>query len=476
MDVLSGYRDYNRKTVNENYLNEIENLNKKIIVLDDDPTGVQTVHGIYVYTNWDIESIRSGFQDKNKMFFILTNSRGLTEEETGKLHREIAENVTAVSRELGRDFVLVSRGDSTLRGHYPLETKVLKETLEVNSEKTIDAEIICPFFPEGGRYTLNDIHYVLEGETLVPAGNTEFSKDRTFGYTSSDLKEWVEEKSKGEFIKEEVISISLEELRSLDYKTVESKLMNATGFRKVIVNAVSYEDIKVLVTSLIRTMNRGKNYIFRTAAAFAKILGGIADKGVLSRQELKNSESRRGGIIIVGSHVNKTTRQLEQLKNNHNIKFIEFNVHLAIDDSKFKIELQRVIKETEESIAAGITVAVYTSRKRLDLNTGNREDDLKLSVKISEAVTSIITSLKRRPGFIVAKGGITSSDVGTKGLSVKRALVLGQILPGIPVWLTGAESKFPGMPYVIFPGNVGSDTALLEAVNKLMQQVNKNQQ
>ncbi|QHQ59658.1 hydroxyacid dehydrogenase [Anaerocolumna sedimenticola] len=468
INVLSEYREYDVKLVNETYLKEIKQLNKKIIVLDDDPTGVQTVHDIYVYTNWDKDSIRSGFLDENKMFFILTNSRGLTEEETGKLHKEIAENVCAVSKELNQEFILVSRGDSTLRGHYPLETKVLKETLEENSQIKVDGEIICPFFQEGGRYTLNDVHYVAEGEMLVPAGNTEFAKDRTFGYASSNLAEWVEEKSKGEFRREDVISISLEELRTLDYNTTVSKLNQTKGFQKVVVNAISYEDIKVFVVSLIRSMNQGKNFMFRTAAALTKVLGGVSDKEVLTSEELKNTENRNGGIIIVGSHVNKTTRQLEQLKSNKKIKFIEFNVHLVVDDNKFRDEQQRVIKEAEESIAEGTTVTVYTRRERFDLNTGNREDDLKLSVKISDAVTSIITSLTIRPNFIIAKGGITSSDVGTKGLSVKKALVLGQILPGIPVWLTGGESKFPDMPYVIFPGNVGSDTALFDAVNKLM--------
>ena len=71
------------------------------------------------------------------------------------------------------------------------------------------------------------------------------------------------------------------------------------------------------------------------------------------------------------------------------------------------------------------------------------------------------------PAFVIAKGGITSSDVGTKALAVKRANVLGQIRPGIPVWQTGEESKFPQTPYVIFPGNVGENTTLREAVEVL---------
>ncbi len=101
--------------------------NRKIIVLDDDPTGVQTVHDIYVYTDWTVESLRKGFAAPEKLFFILTNSRGFTVAETTKAHREIAENTAKVAREFGMDYLIISRGDSTLRGHYPLETDLLCE-------------------------------------------------------------------------------------------------------------------------------------------------------------------------------------------------------------------------------------------------------------------------------------------------------------------------------------------------------------
>lgn len=101
------------------------------------------------------------------------------------------------------------------------------------------------------------------------------------------------------------------------------------------------------------------------------------------------------------------------------------------------------------------------------MGDNQQEEELKLSVKISDAVTSIVKKLGVRPSFIIAKGGITSSDIGTNGLSVKRATVAGQIKPGIPVWLTGSESKYPGLAYVIFPGNVGSKTSLKEVAELL---------
>lgn len=438
----------------------------KIIVLDDDPTGIQTVHGVYVYTDWSEESIRAGFEEENAMFFLLTNSRGFTAEETKEVHRLIGRRIVSISRELNIPFVLISRGDSTLRGHYPLETETLRETLE-EAGIAVDGEILCPFFPEGGRYTIGDVHYVAEGTRLVPAGETEFAKDRTFGYRSSDLKAWIEEKSGGRWKKEDVLSVSIAELRSGPQREIERKLLSLTGFQKLIVNAVEYRDVEVFVSAFQAAVTQGKTYIFRTAAALPKVLGRIEDQALLGRDQLTERDNPHGGLIIAGSHVAKTTRQLEELKKDERIRFIEFDVALVTDEERFRREQERVIREANEALAAGVTAAIYTSRKRLDLNTGNREDDLRLSVKISDAVTGIVPALKVRPLFLIAKGGITSSDIGTKGLRVKRAMAAGQILPGIPVWKTGEESLFPHMSYVIFPGNVGSDTALYDAVQKL---------
>lgn len=462
---LSRYPDYDLAHVDSAFQSALASFNKKIIVLDDDPTGVQTVHGINVYTDWNRQSIEQGFDESNSMFFILTNSRGLTESQTKALHTKISKSVIDVAKEKNQQFIIISRGDSTLRGHYPLETQTLKETLEEFDGRTIDGEIIIPFFKEGGRFTIDNIQYVADNNILVPAGETEFAKDRTFGYTSSHLGEWVEEKSNGTFKKESVTYISLDELRSEDYKGITDKLIKVTDFNKVVVNAIDYYDVKVFVTSVVKAIMCGKNFLFRSAAALPKIIGGVSDKPVLTRQELINTTNKNGGIVIVGSHVERTTTQLENLKKASYVEFVEFNQHLVLDDYAFRREMERVIAVTEDNIIKGRTVAVYTRRNRFDLNTGNKEDELLLAIKISDALTSIISNLKVRPNFIIAKGGMTSSDVGTKGLNVKKAFVLGQVLYGIPVWLTGSESKFPNMPYVIFPGNVGSETALLEIVN-----------
>lgn len=466
-EVLTSYKVIDEAAVDALLAKEIEANNKKIVVLDDDPTGVQTVHDISVYTNWDKDSIKMGFEEENNLFYIMTNSRGFTAEQTTKAHHEIAAVVDEVARETGKEYIFISRSDSTLRGHYPLETELLKADYEKYTGAKIDGEILCPFFKEGGRFTIDNVHYVKYGDELVPANETEFAKDKTFGYTAATMPEYVEEKTKGQYKAADVTCISLEDIHDVNIDKIEEQLMNVKDFNKIIINSVDYADIKVFCVALYRAMAKGKVFMMRTAAGIVKVMGGVTDQPLLTREQMVVKETSNGGIIVVGSHTDKTTKQVECLKELKDIEFIELDATLVKDDAAFEAEVARCLAKEEECIRAGKTVCCYTTRALITADTGDKEDELRLSVKISDAVQSLVGRLTVTPAFVIAKGGITSSDVGTKALAVKKANVLGQIKPGIPVWQTGPESKFPQTPYVIFPGNVGEISTLKEAVEVL---------
>ena len=469
-EVLTSYRQIDEAYIDTLLKKEIEANHKKIVVLDDDPTGVQTVHDISVYTSWEKDSIRQGFEEKNNLFYVLTNSRGFTAEQTTKAHREIAAVVDEMARETGREYIFISRSDSTLRGHYPLETELLKKSYEQNTGNIVDGEILCPFFKEGGRFTIDNIHYVKYGGELIPANETEFAKDRTFGYAAATMPEYVEEKTRGAYRASDVTCISLEDIHNMDIDKIEAQLMEVKDFNKIVVNAVDYADLKVFCVALYRAMAKGKVFLFRTAAAIVKVMGAVSDQPLLTREQMVIRETANGGIIVVGSHTDKTTKQVESLRELADIEFIELDASLVRDDTAFAAEVKRCLDREEECLKAGRTVCCYTTRALIMADTGDKEDELRLSVKISDAVQSLVGKLSITPSFVIAKGGITSSDVGTKALAVKKANVLGQIKPGIPVWQTGAESKFPMTPYVIFPGNVGEVTTLREAVEVLKGQ------
>ena len=466
-DVLTSYKKIDEAAADALLAKEIAANNKKIVVLDDDPTGVQTVHDIHVYTNWDHDSIKAGFEEENNLFYVMTNSRGFTAEQTTKAHHEIAAVVDQVAKETGREYIFISRSDSTLRGHYPLETELLKADYEKYTGKQIDGEIMCPFFKEGGRFTIGNVHCVKYGDELVNACETEFAKDKTFGYKAASMPAYVEEKTGGAYKAENVTCISLEDIHDMAYDKIEAQLMAVKDFNKIVVNAVDYADLKVFCVALYRAMAKGKVFMFRTAAAIVKVMGGVSDQPLLTRAQMVVKETDNGGIIVVGSHTNKTTAQVEELKKLTDIEFIELDATLVRDEEAFENEVRRCLAKEEECIRSGKTVCCYTTRALITADTGDKEDELRLSVRISDAVQSLVGRLTVTPAFVIAKGGITSSDVGTKALAVKRANVLGQIRPGIPVWQTGEESKFPQTPYVIFPGNVGENTTLREAVEVL---------
>ena len=433
---------------------------RKVVVLDDDPTGTQTVHNTPVLTEWSVEALQAELQTDFPAFYILTNSRSLALPEARALNRDIGRNLVEAGKRAHRDFVVVSRSDSTLRGHFPGEVEALAAGLGQN----FDGWIVIPFFLEGGRYTVGDTHYVEEGGWLVPAAETEFARDSVFGYRSSNLRDWVEEKTGGSVSSGEVITISIEDLRMGGPAAITDRLLTLQGSRIGVVNAAGYRDVEVFVKGLLDAEAQGRRFLYRSAASFVRVRAGMPARPLLSSADL-GTPSRGGGLTLVGSYVPKTTRQLQKLLALPQMTGIEMNVVAILDRDTRDDEIARVCRDAEPQLQSGRDVTIYTSRKLV--TAGGAAGDLSIGNRVSEALITTLRRMTVTLRYLIAKGGITASDVATKGLNVKRALVLGQILPGVPVWQLGPESRHAGIPYVVFPGNVGDDDALAETVKAL---------
>jgi uncharacterized protein YgbK (DUF1537 family) len=444
---------------------------RRVVVLDDDPTGVQSVHGVPVLTTWVVEDLRWALEQTSPTFYILTNSRSLAEQEAIALNQEIACNLSKAA-EAGTDFDVVSRSDSTLRGHYPAETDALAEELRERGRGP-DGLIVCPAFFEAGRITVDDIHWVRQDGELVPAGQTEFASDHSFGYRASDLKAWVEEKTGGRIKAHEVVSVGLADLREGGPERVLKLLDEASGGRPVVVNAASYADLEVFVVGLLAAEEGGKRFLYRTGPSFVRTRGGITEPKILGPEDLYHKRSKEGhGLVLVGSYVPTTTRQLEGALALDGIRGVEMSVLRLLELESREDELGRVAEEVNGSLASS-EVVVYTSR---ELVTAGKAGSAGLSnFEIGAAVSGALVEVMRRVdralplSFVVAKGGITSSDIATKGLEVRRAEVAGPLLPPgiVPVWILPEENDFPGLPYVIFPGNVGGPGSLAQAIEIL---------
>lgn len=433
-----------------------------VVALDDDPTGTQTMHDIWVLTRWGVSDLHAALSDGETALYILTNSRSMPLADAQQVNREIAANLAQASHSARRQLTVVSRSDSTLRGHYPGEVDALGQALAQAQGAEFDGVCIIPFFPEGGRFTIGDTHWVQEGERLIPAAQTPYARDSVFGYQHSRLPEWVEEKTAGRVKAAQVHTISLETLRLHGPNRIAEQLRNVRHGAVVAVNAAHDRDLEVFVAGLLLVEAEGMRFLFRTAASFVKVASGLADKPLLCAEELVGGQ---GGLIVFGSHVPKSTAQLAALRSMEGVEAIELEVAQVLEGSQRQPAIARAIEAANLALRNGKDALLFTSR--LLVSGNSQAESLAIGKSVSQALMEIVHGIEHKPRFIIGKGGITSSDLATEGMGVRAARVLGQVLPGVPVWKLGPGSRWPGATYIVFPGNVGDEGAVARVVSLL---------
>lgn len=423
----------------------------KIIVLDDDPTGSQTVHGCLLLMQWDVETLRLGLTDPSPIFFVLTNTRALAPDAAAQVTREVCQNLQrAIAAEEIEDFVVVSRSDSTLRGHYPVETDIMAEELG-----PFDAHFLVPAFFEGGRVTRGSIHYLMVDGMPTPVHETEFAQDSVFGYRHSYLPEYVEEKTQGLIKADTVERFQLADVRA----GASDRLMALKQNACVVVDAEEQADLDRFAQDLLEAASQGKRFLFRSAASLLTALAQLPVQPVAPEQMATYVRGGKPGAFIVGSHVQKTTDQLTHLLKQPNLANIEVEVSRLKDPGEYAKLLDEILEAVHAGYRNGQTPVVYTSREELQFE--DTETRLQFGLTVSALLMEVVQGLPPDIGYLVSKGGITSNDVLSTGLKLRTARLLGQILPGCSVVRTAAEHpQFPNLPVVLFPGNVGDVEAL----------------
>ncbi|MEO0560890.1 MAG: nucleotide-binding domain containing protein, partial [Chloroflexota bacterium] len=327
--------------------------------------------------------------------------------------------------------------------------------------------LIAPAFMAGGRVTIDGVHYVTEGNNLIPVAQTPFAADKTFGFAASDLRTWVTEKTDHRVAESDVHSISLTDIRVGGVDTVTAKLEALSEHAYCTIDAVTERDIEVVVLSALKAESTGKRFLYRTAASFAALRAGITLRPLLTPSDLQAPRTG-GGLIVFGSYVPKSSSQLDYLLTKTDIQSVEVFVPALLSEETRAKEIERVVGIAGLILSEWGNVVVYTSR---ELITGENGDaSLKVGHVVSASLVSITKRLQSRARFIIAKGGITSSDIATKALRCKRARVMGQVLPGVPVWELDASSAEPDMIYVVFPGNVGGVSSVADAIASFAQE------
>jgi len=432
----------------------------KIIVLDDDPTGSQTVHSCLLLTRWDVETLRLGLSDNSPIFFVLTNTRALTPEQATSVTREVCHNLKiALEAEEIKDFLVVSRSDSTLRGHYPVETDVIAQAVG-----PFDAHFLVPAFFEGGRITRDSVHYLIIDGVPTPVHETEFARDSVFGYHHSYLPDYVEEKTKARILSNSVERFLLEDIRTGSLE----RLRNLKDNQCCVVDAETQADLDKLAADILSVAAEGKRFLFRSAASLLTSLASLGPQPVAAVDMAQYVRQGKPGAVIVGSHVKKTTQQLEHLLQAPGIVGVEVDVAHLLDESEAQRAalLASSLERVQEVHAEGKTPVVYTSRQELVFK--DVQTRLKFGVAVSSLLMDIVRGLPSDIGFLISKGGITSNDVLSTGLALRSARLLGQIIPGCSMVLTPDDHpQFSNLPVVLFPGNVGDADALVTTYQRL---------
>ena len=453
-----------------------------LVVLDDDPTGTQSVADLPVLTRWEVEDFTWAFAQGKPAVYVLTNTRSLDPAEAAARNEEVVRNALAAASDAGVRLGFVSRSDSTLRGHFPLEPDVIAATVaEVSGEKT-DGVVLVPAFPDAGRLTIGGVHYMRgTGDakgTLVPVSGTEFAKDASFGFSTSVMADYIAEKSQGRFPADSVIVLDLNIIRAgssaqdpaISAKAIADAIEPATNSTPIVADIVTENDFRALALGLEEAERRGKKLLYRVGPPFVRGRIGQDIRAALTSEEAYagNTPSEAGGLIVVGSHVGVTTRQLNVLTAEHSAaRIIEIDVEKLLgEENEAKAHLDQTVDAVVEALHSG-DVIVHTSR--LLIKTDDPAESLRIARTVSAAVVDVVNRTLKTfpPRFVIAKGGITSSDVAAHGLEIRHAIVRGPMLPGIVSLWEPVDGPAKGIPYIVFAGNVGDDDSLAQVTRKL---------
>lgn len=439
---------------------------RRVVFLDDDPTGTQAIRDLPVLTRWSVDDIAWALRQPTAGFFVLTNTRSLAPADATTRNREVVEASLQAAEQEGVAVVFASRSDSTLRGHFPLETDVAADTIAGRGGR-VDAVLLAPSFTDAGRLTIGGVHWLRTPDGLLPVADSEFARDATFGYHSSRLAEWVAEKSGGRIPADSVVQLTIDQIRGGTTGTIRATLTAAKDRQVVAVDGVTDDDLRAVVLAILAAEREGAGFVFRIGPSFVRALVGQDAQPPLSDAELEEVTGRRGhGLVVVGSHVGLTTRQLARLAERRPFAHVELDVRALLDERGAAEHIDTAVN----SAAAALDDAlVVLSTSRTLVRGADESASLDIARRVSEALTRTTGRIVagRRPAYVIAKGGITSSDIATGALGIERARVRGSLLPGLVSLWEPADGPARGLPYVVFAGNVGDEHSLADVVDRL---------
>ncbi len=439
-----------------------------MIILDDDPTGCQAMYDATVLIDPATDELARAGRER-RATFVWTNTRALPEAQAADVNRALVRSAIEAATLAGARPVFISRSDSTLRGHFAAEVAAVAGACR-EAGRPVDGVVFAPAFLEAGRVTADDIQWVIKADgQAVPAAHTEFANDATFGYREVNLRDWVAARTSRPA--EKITSIPLDALRTPGAAAAGKILLSLRDGDVAVANAATATDLEILVLACQSAERAGRHLLYRTGPSLVRVLAGQPPRASLAAADLAGPGLDAGpgyGLTVVGSHTALTTRQLDAAARQHPLSVIELDVDAVLDTRRRVSARRQVIDHLQGALRRG-HAALVTSRA-VRTAADDRPGSLAIARLVSQEVCTVVSQLPADLplGYVVAKGGITSHEVAARGLGMRQATVLGQMFPGqVSVLRLGAETPRPGLPYVVFPGNVGHDGSLAQVLTTL---------
>jgi uncharacterized protein YgbK (DUF1537 family) len=418
-----------------------------LAVLDDDPTGVQTLSGVRVLLRWNVTVLRA-LLGRASAIHLLTNSRALAANEA----RAVVADATRAIREADGQAAVVLRGDSTLRGH------VLEEYLGIRDgrgTREYPLLLLAPALPSAGRVTVGGTQLLEQDGVRVPVHLTEFAHDGVFSYRNSRLLEWLEERSRGFFAASRGVEVDLHAIRTDGAKAVTRAIADVqiAAPTAIALDAETAADVEVIADGFRTAVQQGSTAVLRCGPAVAGALGRVT---ATSFAQMPHAEQV---LVVCGSYVSQSRRQLEALAERHPEALIEVDpLVLASKDeaaARSAAEIRHRLRST--GIAVLATPEARPSAL-LDLDAG---------LRIARGLADIVRRADTPGAITVIKGGVTSAITIRYGLGADEADVVGPVLPGVALWRL-RDDEHRARNVLVVPGNVGTDDLLVRVIDQLL--------
>ena len=418
---------------------------RPVVVLDDDPTGVQTLAGARVLLEWDAGRVREALAGLPAVHLI-TNVRALPADGARAVTADAARTALAAAP----DALLVLRGDSTLRGHLREELLALAE---VATPGRMPPVLLVPALPGAGRVTVGGVHVLERDGRRVPLHETEYARDGVFAYADARVLAWAEERTGGLLRARDGRELHLEALRTGGPELVAAALreLEAAGRPAALVPDVEdVSDLELVAEGYAQALDDGVTAFVRCAPAFVGVLTGTAAVGPAPAPRVDRA------LVVCGSYVPATTAQLRALAAAHPGTLVEVDVE-ALASAEPEPEVRRAAAAASSLLRAGSLAVLATPRTR-PAGTETLEAGARISAGLARAAGAVAP----RPPCVVVKGGITSCVTLREGFGAAEADVLGPLLPGVSRWRAG------DLDYVVVPGNVGDEQLLADVVRSVL--------